>query len=405
MKNLIATILRKQATRYIGKNKPKIIAICGSAGKTSTTQAIATVLEEQYKLRKTIKNYNTDLGVPCSIFNRNFPENLYNPFAWLLIFIKNEIQLLKNSSTEIMVLELGTDKPGEIAEFAWLKPDIAVVTCISPEHMEFFHTIENVAKEEISVIKYSDKVFINDKMVDKKYLTAYSEEASKISFFNDSNLAKNKIDKNTLNVIGKQSIQSISAAIAVASELGMDKSLIRTAVTKVKPQPGRTNLLEGIKVTTLIDDSYNSSPITVTAALDYLYSCKAPQRIALIGNMNELGDTSRQAHIMIGEYCNPDKLDLVITLGEDANKYTSLSARASGCRVIESDSPYQAASLIEKELKEGAYVLFKGSQNGVFAEEAVKMLLKNPEDSDKLVRQSVFWKIKKIQTFKDAPTK
>jgi UDP-N-acetylmuramoyl-tripeptide--D-alanyl-D-alanine ligase len=151
----------------------------------------------------------------------------------------------------------------------------------------------------------------------------------------------------------------------------------------------------------LIDDTYNSSPEAVKASLDYLYSVKGSQRIALLGNMNELGDTSAQEHRLIGEYCNPKKLDLVVTLGPDSNSYIADSARKKGCKVEVSNTPYEAAAIIKKHLKENAVVLLKGSQNGVYAEEATKLLLSDPSDENKLVRQSPFWLKIKDENFKE----
>jgi UDP-N-acetylmuramoyl-tripeptide--D-alanyl-D-alanine ligase len=117
--------------------------------------------------------------------------------------------------------------------------------------------------------------------------------------------------------------------------------------------------------------------------------------------MNEMGEYSGQAHVEIGEYCDPDKLDLVVTLGKDANTFLAPAAQARGCRVETADSPYQAATLIASQLKKKAVVLAKGSQNGVFAEEAVKGLLANPDDAKRLVRQSGYWMKIKQRQFND----
>jgi UDP-N-acetylmuramoyl-tripeptide--D-alanyl-D-alanine ligase len=157
-------------------------------------------------------------------------------------------------------------------------------------------------------------------------------------------------------------------------------------------------ILPGVKGSTIIDDSYNASPAAVEAALDVLYAAKAPQRIAILGNMNELGDYSQEAHEEVGRYCQPDKLDLVVTIGADAEKYLVPAAREAGCRVEAFSSPYDAGRKVLSEMKTGAVVLAEGSQNRVFAEESLKILLDNPEDAKKLVRQSDYWmKIKRGQ--------
>jgi UDP-N-acetylmuramyl pentapeptide synthase len=115
--------------------------------------------------------------------------------------------------------------------------------------------------------------------------------------------------------------------------------------------------------------------------------------------MNELGETSQASHRFVARLCDPKKLDLVVTLGVEANEYIAPLAKKLGCRVVQTKNPYDAARLITENLKKDALILCKGSQNGVFAEETVKLLLKNPADSKKLVRQSEFWLNKKQQQF------
>ena len=131
------------------------------------------------------------------------------------------------------------------------------------------------------------------------------------------------------------------------------------------------------------------------AALKTLYRIDAPQRIAVVGQMNELGDRSPEYHGQVGEFLDGKKIDLVITEGEMANKYLAAGARKRVKHVIETKDAREAGEAVLANLKPGAAVLFKGSQNGVYLEEAVKMLLKNPEDVQKLVRQSSDWRDKK----------
>lgn len=399
MRNFIASILRRQAKRLLKRVNPKVVVVSGSVGKTSTTQAISTILSQQFIVRGTVANYNTNIGVPCSIFGRKLPSHLANPLAWLWMMIKNELAILKKAHFDILVQEIGTDKPGEISQFAWLNPDIAIVTAVAPEHMEFFGDLEAVAKEELAVAEYSKKVIINKKMVASVHLKFV--EASEIFNYSREDIEHIGLDKKDLKVVGEHSIDAISAGMAVGKEFGMSTTNMQAGAKTVRPQKGRMNLLNGIMDSTLIDDTYNASPEAVAAALDYLYSIKNVQRIALIGNMNELGAVSADEHKKIGAYCDPTKLDLIVTLGPDANNYILSEAKAKGCNVVASMTPYEAAEIIKENLKTGAYVLFKGSQNKVFAEEAVKLLLENPEDEKFLVRQSKFWQKIKKNCFKD----
>ena len=115
--------------------------------------------------------------------------------------------------------------------------------------------------------------------------------------------------------------------------------------------------------------------------------------------MNELGDYAKQAHQEIGDYCDPKRLDLVVTLGPEANEFLAPAAQAKGCQVKSFDSPYDAGEYIKSVIKDKAVALIKGSQNKVFAEEAIKSLLANKSDESKLVRQSPQWLDIKKQAF------
>jgi UDP-N-acetylmuramoyl-tripeptide--D-alanyl-D-alanine ligase len=158
--------------------------------------------------------------------------------------------------------------------------------------------------------------------------------------------------------------------------------------------------LAGVNGSIIIDDTYNASPEAVKLALSSLYQMDSPQKIAVLGNMNELGASSEEEHRKIGEYCDPKQLSLVLTLGTDANKYLAEAAETKGCKVVTFDNPYTIGDYLKSIVKPGAIVLAKGSQNGVFAEEAVKLLLANPKDQSKLVRQSPQWLKIKTKAFK-----
>ena len=192
---------------------------------------------------------------------------------------------------------------------------------------------------------------------------------------------------------------SALAAAAVAVKLGLPQEDIAAGFGDIKPYAGRMQRLNGIKNSVIIDDSYNASPAAMKLALDELYKQQAPQKIALLGNMNELGDYAKQAHQEIGDYCDPKRLDLVVTLGPEANEFLAPAAQAKGCQVKSFDSPYDAGEYIKSVIKDKAVALIKGSQNKVFAEEAIKSLLANKADDVKLVRQSPQWLDIKKQAF------
>ena len=160
-KGIVAQILGWQVRRLRKKNDFKIIGVAGSIGKTSTKIAIAKVLSEGLRVQFQEGNYNDLITVPLIFFGLSEPS-LFNPLAWLKAFIKIEKQLLKPYPFDVVVVEIGTDGPGQIDRFGkYLHCDITVLTAISHEHMEFFGTLSDVAKEELSVSKYTDLLLIN----------------------------------------------------------------------------------------------------------------------------------------------------------------------------------------------------------------------------------------------------
>lgn len=418
LKRNLAAVLGAQVRRLRAKNKFKIIAVVGSIGKTSTKLAIAQVLQSSLRVQYQKGNYNDSVSIPLVFFGETMPS-LWNIFSWAAIWLRNELKIGKPYPYDAVVIELGTDSPGQIAEFAkYIHADISVITAITPEHMEFFQNMENVAEEEWSVADFSDAILVNkDLCTDVPPATVsikpeyYSQK--EIADFEVKNIVRtvrgfnfNVFHNNILllsssfNAVSAIQLYSLCAGIAVAAKLGLSVENIKKGVATIAPVPGRLQMLKGIKNATIIDDTYNASPEAVRVALDSLYSYPdregiIVQKIAILGSMNELGATSEQEHMTIGNYCDPSKLDLVVTIGSDANAFIAPAAKNKGCKVHEFTDATTAGLFIKSQLKEAAVILAKGSQNGVFAEEAVKQLLADHKDSSKLVRQSTTWLKKK----------
>lgn len=412
-KKFVVSILGWQVRRLRKNNNFKIIAVVGSVGKTSTKFAIAKVLKQGKLVRFQEGNYNDIVSIPLVFFGHEMP-NIINIFAWLKIFIANEKIVRKPYRYDVVLLELGTDGPGQIVTFTkYLHCDIAVVTAIAPEHMEFFKSLDDVAKEEFSVAEFSKELIVNSDLCDKKYYSKYKDITTTYGLHSkaDNQIQNPKFSKNgsqfninelnvTMDALGVGEIYSASAAFSVAKKLGLNDHQIKNGIKLLEPVNGRMKRLNGINGSLILDDTYNASPSATIAALETLYSLKAPQRIAVLGNMNELGKYSQASHEEVGLFCDPKKLDLVVTIGPDANKYLAAKAKSQGCRTEACDTPYEAAEKVKQNLKKKSVILAKGSQNGVFAEEAVKLLLQDKSDSDKLVRQSSYWMRQKERNFK-----
>ncbi len=406
---MLCRILEAQVKQLRRKHDFIIVAVAGSVGKTSTKLAIAKVVGDQKRVRHQEGNYNDRLTVPLVIFGHKNPY-LFNIFAWLKIVASNYQQIWGSFEYEVVVVELGTDAPGQLADFEYLRPDISVITAVTPEHMEFFKTINAVAKEELSVCDFSDKSIINRDDIDPEYIKGY--EGLSYGLHGDPTYSLRRIgrlsgegqqlqfgsDMVRSQLLGEQGAKVVLAAYAVGLELGLDRSKIMDTISKLEAFAGRMRVMKGINGSLIIDDTYNASPAAVIAGLQVLYDFDTPQRIAILGNMNELGATSKDLHQEVGNFCEKTKLDLVVTIGPDANKYMAESARKAGCNVESFDSPYDAGEYVSGLVKSGAVIFAKGSQNRVFAEEALKSLLLDASDQKKLVRQSDYWmKIKRSQ--------
>jgi UDP-N-acetylmuramoyl-tripeptide--D-alanyl-D-alanine ligase len=389
-RNNVAFILGYQVRKLVKKNNLKIIGVVGSIGKTSTKLAIASVLKTGFRVRSQEGNYNDLVTVPLVFFGEPIPS-LFNPLAWIGVFWRNQKQLGRPYPYDVVVLELGTDGPGQIQEFkAYLNLEIGVVTAISPEHMEFFGSLGDVAKEELSISGFSSLIIANKDLCDEEYL----KNVTQLVAYS----LKDAADYYT-GLKSQAEQYSIAAAAAVGKKLGMDEADIKKGVKNIKAAPGRMQKLDGVNSSTIIDDTYNASPVAVKLALDYIYEIESPQKIAVLGSMNELGSHSQKAHEEVGNYCDPKHLDLVVTIGPDANKFLAPAAEAKGCEAKQFDNPYEAGDFVKSQVKPKAVILVKGSQNKVFAEETVKILLADPSNAEKLVRQTPQWLKIKARNF------
>lgn len=419
LKKLVAAVLGHQVRALRKRHQFKIVGVVGSIGKTSTKLAIAQTLSKSLRVRYQDGNYNDLVSVPLIFFGHELPS-LLNPIAWLRIFASNSRQLRRDYPYDVVVVELGTDGPGQIVAFKeYLELDVAVVTAIAPEHMEYFADLKAVADEELAVTGFSKRVIYNFDLVAPEYRTglpdgsmSYSLAAPEADFYL-ANILKSPgslegdIKHNSeiylhinQEVIAEPQLYSAMAAVVSGYCLELKSTQILAGLGAIMPVSGRFRRLRGINGSTIIDDTYNASPDAVKSGLQALYKLEAPQKIAILGSMNELGAMSADAHRQIGELCDPAQLQLVVTIGREAGTHLAPAAENKGCQVKSFDSPYDAGEYLQSKVEQGAIIFAKGSQNGVFAEEAVKKLLADPEDSNKLVRQSEAWQKQKQASFK-----
>ena len=415
-KGIIVGILGWQVRRLRRRQSFRVVAIAGSIGKTGTKFAVATVLRKQFSVQFQKGNYNDLVTVPLVFFGLPEPP-LFNPLAWTATFLRIERQLRRPYPYEVVIVELGPDGPGQMHKFSkYLHADIGLLTAIAPEHMEFFGTLAAVAKEELVIAGLSDELIVSNDHVAAEYLDGITCLSYGLQAGADCRLqhtwdgvrrgytvtitGQKESYEGFITALGEHQLQPVAAAVLTAERLGMSRSDIEQGIAEIRPAPGRMQPLAGINDSLIIDDSYNNvSSMVAIAALDTLYSLDHPQKIALLGNMNELGGHAPDHHRLVGEHCDPSKLDLVVTLGPQANTILAEAAEARGCRVVRTETPYEAGKIIAEQIKPGAAVLIKGSQNRVYSEEAIKPLLADPADAAKLVRQSPEWLRKKAANF------
>lgn len=414
--------LEKYVRKYFLKHPEiKLIVVAGSVGKTSTKRAIATLLSQRYRVRMQDNNYNTELSAPCGILGIAYPIKVHSIFAWHKVFRAARKRVKSPTDVDVIVQELGADKPGDMAIFSrYLLPDIAFVTAVTPEHMEYFGSIEAVAQEELSVVNFSKTGLINRDDIEGRFATFITNP--QFNTYGTTGAAEYRFEQQdftvehgysgtiispeiaqpfpvNISVVGEHSLRPIMGGIAVSIKLGLTPPEIVQGLVQIRPVPGRMNVLKGIGGTIIIDDTYNSSPAAAIAALQTLYSFdQAPQRIAILGDMNELGASSQMEHEKLGNACDPDLLAWVITVGPESERYLAPAARRRGCQVKPCRDAIEAGQFARSVSEEGAVILAKGSQNGVFLEEAVKILCNMTEDVE-LVRQSTEWQAKKAAYF------
>jgi len=424
IKQHIQKKLEKYVRRYFAKYPDiKLIVVTGSVGKTTTKVAIATVLSEKFRVRLHEGNHNTQMSAPLAMLGIEYPDDIKSFKQWRAVFKAARKRIKQSPDVDIVIQELGTDKVGEIPHFGtYLLPYISVVTAVSPEHMEFFHNISIVAQEELSAANFSRLAIINRDDIDgsySKYLTnsninTYGTSASAEYYYLNEDyssdngysgkfVAPDWEDPLSLNihVLGEHMIRTVVAAGAVAAKLDMTPTEIVSGLEKIRSLPGRMNVLRGADGAIIIDDTYNSSPLAAESALRVLYQMTVPQRIVVLGSMNELGETSQVEHETLGKLCDPTQLAWVVTVGEEAEKFLAPAAKARGCQVKSFKTALQAGAFVRGVIDEGSAILFKGSQGGIFLEEAVKVILHSTADEEHLVRQSSAWMAKKTTFFSE----
>lgn len=413
LKNLLQTIIRDLAKRILAKYKPDVIGITGSVGKTSSKEAIAYVLQSKFSVRRTLKNYNNEIGLPLTIIGIEKSPGK-SILGWLGVIWKAKKLLLArdNNYPEVLVLEMGADKPGDIEYLTEIAPcKVGVLTFISHAHTEFFKTIKKISQEKriiishlkqdgFAVMNFDNEMVMQNIGATKAEVLTYGFKDGADLRATDVNLIKdaqtgwpsglnfkvlykgNVVPVFLPGVISKSSISAALAGLAVGTIFGVNLVEGSQALSKLQRLPGRMRLIEGVKHALVVDDSYSSSPEAAKTALEALAQIEArpeARRYAVLGDMLELGTETENAHRELGFKVAELGLDFLITVGEAA-KHIAQAAKEAGMeenKIASFANGGEAGRFSQEKIKEGDLVLVKGSQ-GIRLERVVKEIMAEP---------------------------
>lgn len=391
-KKILKWKIRILSVWTLKRYKPTVIGITGSAGKTSTKEAIFAVLKKEYVCRRNVKNFNNELGLPLTILGDY--QEAGGIFFWFKVVWKGIWHLIvKNKSyPEVLILEMAADRPGDIRYLAGLaKPKIGVITAIGdvPVHVEFYSSPEAVAREKgklieslpedgFAILNFDDeKVWELKNKTRAKILSFGFNQGADVQIGNmEYRLENGKPEGIAFKVqyggsfvpvrlnktFGKPQAYSAAAAISVGIMFGMHLVEISEALSEYEAPGGRMKLIDGVKKTLILDDSYNASPLSMMAALETLKNLPAKRRVAVLADMLEIGEYAEEVHRNIGKMA-AEIVDHLFCIGPRSHfmAESALKAGLDSKKVQVFDTSESAMKMIEKELKQGDLILVKGS--------------------------------------------
>jgi len=427
LKRKFETYLLSRAARILARSECVVVLVVGSVGKTSTKDASAAMLRAFGTVRVSPKSYNSDVGVALTILGMKTAWT--NPLAWLHVGAIAWWKGMRSTLPErYLVLEVGADRPGDIARIVKsLRADVVVSTAwgITPVHMQFFDSPESLVREDIAILgalaqegaiiaDADDHWFGLVKDVATKHgarLLSYGRYATADSRIIDSDTVYDDAERPTgmrfdvecsgmrrdlrlHGAVGRHFGYPLAAAFCVAKALGLDLDVASRSIDGFAGPNGRMRVIDGVRGSVLIDDTYNSSPIAAEAAIDTLANLKVTgMRIAILGDMRELGVATDREHGRIGALCARKGINRLIAIGDNAQTLADaaievgMKPEAVSVFAHVDDALEQIANLPG----EHDVVLLKGSQ-GVRIERATKALMERPAEAPSLlVRQDSAW--------------
>lgn len=336
-----------------------VIAVTGSVGKTSTKDMIASVLSKKYKVLKTKENFNNHIGLPLTILS-----------------LKDE---------EVMVLEMGMNKFGEIDKLTRIaRPTIGVITNIGTAHIGILGSRENILKAKLEIINGMTKdnllLLNNDNDILNKYISDIKENINVKTFgiYNNSDFKASVIRKDafssiftinnkeyTVNVGGEAFIYNSLASYCIGKELGLSDEEIKSGLEEFKLSSNRLDKTTNQRGTTIINDTYNASYDSVINAIELLNKCDYKRKIFVFGDILELGIYSEEIHKKIADSFINSNIDIIVLVGDNI-KYTYKELLNKGFNknnIYVFSKENETYELLDKLLTKDDIILLKGSHS------------------------------------------
>lgn len=343
--------LQQLSKAYLSEVAPKVIAITGSNGKTSTKDMVEAVLAPHFKVKKTQGNYNNEIGLPLTL-----------------------CQL--DEDTEISILEMGMSGFGEIEFLSQLaQPDIAAITNIGESHMRDLGSRAGIAQAKFEIIKGlngplfydGDEPLLNDLVEDVQgEFKKIGFNADNDFYIHDLTASENSITfkvndaSYSIPTLGAHNARNATIAIAIGKLLGLDNASINKNLHRLQLTNMRMEQIVGQHNVRLINDAYNASPTSMRAAIDTLSIMEVPNKIIVLSDILELGPDSKVYHEAIGNYFKEKSIDYLLTVGDEAAHISAHAQQYTNAQHYESKAALEAA--LHEHLNENTVILFKASR-------------------------------------------
>lgn len=422
MRQLLQSILKAISRGILWRAKPKIIGITGSVGKSGAKEAIALVLSKHFRVRASVGNLNNEFGVPLTVIGEAAPGG--SVLGWARVILRGVLTMLwPRQYPEILVLEMGIDRPGDMDYLLSLTgtPDISVLTHVSASHLEFFGTVAAIGKEKgklLAALTESGTAIVNadnaqamkevartkakvltygfakEALVRADHVRVIQEQGTIEGVSFKLNYDGKSIPMRLPGVLGSHQVNTMLAGVAVGIALKLNLVDIGSALLDFRPLPGRLQVLSGREGQRLLEDSYNASAASIRSALMTLRELIAPRKVVILGDILEVGPTKLDEHRKLV----PDLIASGATVFIGVGKYMEhLAAALQGTAFPQAHIYHfadvdQALRSVPALLRPGDLILIKGSQ-GLRMEKLSEVLLDESVDpAQVLPRQSSAWR-------------